>query len=467
MANESYNPYSQQIEQNKLPWYISETFINSVEIRSPFIAGNKWYIWWTLQVWQNWIVIDWSQKIIRSINYKENESWWIIKWNWDSEFNNVTVRWNILWWKTSYSDSTAWYWLWLDWWVPKFNLWNSTNSYLNWDWNNLNIRWNLILPDWTSVEDITVDRSTLSWIPYFMNTNVAPSWSWLKLTSSYLWFYNWSQWKTYMDNTWWLYLSWSWSNYLSWNWSTLVVRWDIQATSATFNYAWSNSQWWNANDTNFVNWQSASTVATWWVRASNALSLNNRYINWLSAWEMASATLPSSWVVIWSQWIIWRKSWVTTFEIQASTWDAYFRWNIYAESWTFTWNITSSATITWWIIQSATSWSRIELSSTNWFRVFDPTWNVRIRMPTDWSWITFFNQSWGSVWRIQWITVSWWTFSGFKFLNLDNNWISWDWNFSVDNIFANKWDAYLSIWWTSYTTYCLWKLKIPVWTNLY
>lgn len=237
MANESYNPYSQQIEQNKLPWYISETFINSVEIRSPFIAGNKWYIWWTLQVWQNWILIDWSQKIIRSINYKENESWWIIKWNWDSEFNNITVRWNILWWKTSYSDSNDWYYIWKDTDnIYKVNIWNWTNS-LKWDWIWLIIKWDITA--W-NISWVNISWSKLTSLSNDTYTSLIIDWWFITLSESLQYR------KTIVSP--------SWINILSDVWtdkSLLEIEqywfdwWRFKSAQLKFNYDWLEDTWWN------------------------------------------------------------------------------------------------------------------------------------------------------------------------------------------------------------------------------
>jgi hypothetical protein len=58
---ETYNPYTQKVEQQTkwTPDYIQATYINSTEIRSPFIAWNNGYIGWTLRVWATWIFIDW------------------------------------------------------------------------------------------------------------------------------------------------------------------------------------------------------------------------------------------------------------------------------------------------------------------------------------------------------------------------------------------------------------------------
>lgn len=294
MANESYNPYSQQIEQNKLPWYISETFINSVEIRSPFIAGNKWYIWWTLQVWQNWIVIDWSQKIIRSINYKENESWWIIKWNWDSEFNNITVRWNILWWKTSYSDSIAWYWLWLDWWVPKFNLWNSTNS-LKWDWTQLNIKGNIeaatfkwsLLYDSISAPSLEQWRTWCEWTKD-VNWNIVSS---QKVLHWYFWWLPVKQQISTnamvldeilsLTNNWWIDL-YQWFNLYHW----FKPRF-IECNISFRNLSWT-VQWISIWKYNIINWE------------SNFIFYQNSWIHlsWSSSWSWFkiwwNALLPSN-----------------------------------------------------------------------------------------------------------------------------------------------------------------------------
>ena len=60
----------------KNPDYIEETYINSVEIKSPTISGNNWYFSNIFKVWSGGIIIDWPNKEIRSSNYNWNNKTW-------------------------------------------------------------------------------------------------------------------------------------------------------------------------------------------------------------------------------------------------------------------------------------------------------------------------------------------------------------------------------------------------------
>lgn len=214
----------------------------------------------------------------------------------------------------------------------------------------------------------------------------------------------------------WIWIQWK---HIEIDWDT-TVHWTFSITSIwdTWDLATKNrndlqyEDWaditWNhtANDTNNVNGVSASTVATWWVRAYNSINSYNRYKNWLKSWELSSWSNPTTGVIIDSWWIRWYNSWTRMFEINWNNWDAYFRGNIYAVNWTFTWNINSSATITWWTFQTSTSWQRIVIDWTN-------------------NHIQFYNSSWADAWYLYWHTYN-------------TNWYSWSiiqssWNFGVWN----------------------------------
>lgn len=288
---ETYNPYNQNVEMksSQLPWYINETFINSVEIRSPFIAGNKWYIGWTLQVWQDWIVIDGNAKTIKSNNYIDLTAWWIINSDGNAQFNNIVARWNILWWKTSYWDTTAWYWLWLDWWIPKFNLWNSTNS-LNWNWTQLNIKgnitaWNIswVNISWSTLTSISSDSFTTLLIDWwfitlteevnFSKNTIKPNWinisssTWSKYTLILIepsrfqgWQYiNWkiTMWYEWLNSSWWFITSnddWLYMESIWW-WSTLWIWLDwITMTGVNVVWNWSRT----------LAWYFSAYINNWW-----------------------------------------------------------------------------------------------------------------------------------------------------------------------------------------------------------
>lgn len=57
----------------------------------------------------------------------------------------LDTAWYIRWWQTSY-DTWTWFFLWFEWWVHKFSIWDSVSS-LTWDWDNLKIKWTLELTE--------------------------------------------------------------------------------------------------------------------------------------------------------------------------------------------------------------------------------------------------------------------------------------------------------------------------------
>lgn len=279
---ETYNPYNQNVERksSQLPWYINETFINSVEIRSPFIAGNKWYIGWTLQVWQDWIVIDGNAKTIKSTNFIDNVSWWIINWNGDAKFNNITARWTFI----------------LSWWET---VEEAIESIQDPTWDNLQSKPNVL-------QNAAINTPT-------------PYWTWFQLTATHMWYYSWWAWKTYMQSNGNFWLSGSWSNYLTWNWSILKVRWDIEASSISSNAIITNTiRWWKTsysdstawywlwldwttpkfnlwNDTNSLNWNWTQLNIKWNITAWN--------ISWVDiSWSRLTSISNNSFTTLLIDW---------------------------------------------------------------------------------------------------------------------------------------------------------------------
>lgn len=91
------------------------------------------------------------------------------------------------------------------------------------------------------------------------------------------------------------------------------------------------------------------------------------------------------------------------------TWDwtnATIRWNLYAESGTFTGSITSTATITWWILQSATSWKRIVIES-NTFRSYDSSDVLRVQTADNWLRVTEATGSYYADISSWYFTIAW------------------------------------------------------------
>ena len=129
---------------------------------------------------------------------------------------------------------------------------------------------------------------------------------------------------------------------------------------------WSISiwEWWWSID-NVDDWttykRTTTNEKTGAGRWFNALSSNNRYVQWLNASEMSDGTNPTTWVLMDSAWIRWYKSGEKTFEI-ATTWDAFFKWDIWASTITAGSEITSWWTITWWTIRTSDWDDRVVLS---------------------------------------------------------------------------------------------------------
>lgn len=209
--------------------------------------------------------------------------------------------------------------------------------------------------------------------------------------------------------------------------STFITAGQIRADTITGNEIASNTI-----TTGEINFWFASSSAKW-----------GKINTWFTSSDLSTETAPSTWVKIDNTWIKMYSWWTEKVSIWAD-WNATFQWTI------------TASTMTWWTVQTASSWARIELTSTNWLRSFDSGNNVRLRMPTDWTWITFFTSSWVSTNRLQWWVIWTWAWAWKRVLNIDNNWVTGDWNLLVDN------DC-----WIIGTLWAAWKMRLPVWTNLY
>ncbi len=384
---ETYNPYNQNVERksSQLPWYINETFINSVEIRSPFIAGNKWYIGWTLQVWQEWIIIDGNTRTISSTNYIENTSWWIINWDGNAEFNNIIARWTFIlsWWQTV-EDAIS----------------------------NIDVSW-----DWLSNKPSVLSLAAIS--------NPTPVWSWLFISNTHMWYYSSWQWKTFMQNNGNFWLAWSWTNSLSWDWTTLNITGNISASSIS---------WWTINGTTITWWtiQTSNTWArieldstddfrvydSWWIvrlRISSDFndvwypaiwffdtSNNNVWqITWWTSWwlliKWSTSPMFNNTYNLWSSWLRW--SWIWCNNIDASwnisAWNNIFaNWNITSNTDIIAWDdlIVNNDIVWWWTL---TVW-HINASSD----VIDIYW-FKINRTNVFPWAPW----WSPVWRMQFMTT--------------------------------------------------------------
>lgn len=150
-------------------------------------------------------------------------------------------------------------------------------------------------------------------------------------------------------------------------------------------------------------------------------------------------------------------SWTTKFSIGNGTkwitWDGSafnVRWILYAESWTFTGSITSSATITGWTLQTASTGARLVLGWST-IQSIDSTGNL----------ITI-NSSNNQIWFQNGVNTAYLRFRL-------NTWVA---NLETDAIFRSYAAIYcsgLDTWQinASGTIFANSRLKIPVWTNLY
>lgn len=195
----------------------------------------------------------------------------------------------------------------------------------------------------------------------------------------------------------------------------------ITASQISFNYAWSSSKWWNANDTNYVNSVAASTISWWASKANAAINASNRYKNWLNSNDISEWTSLTNGVILDSNWLRAYKSSVITFNIDSS-WSAYFTGSITASS--ISWGTISWTTIYGWTFYTAASWVQ--------------------------SWIEIYQSS--GQWYIDFI--DWFEWPKASLFSSGDNY-AWTGKFTIDVSNAYYW---LEI---------LWKMKIPVWSNLY
>lgn len=229
----------------------------------------------------------------------------------------------------------------------------------------------------------------------------------------------------------------------------------ISANEITFNYADSTSKWWNAIDTDNVNWTNASDVDDGAGRARNALdSATNRYKKRLTSNDLSSASGQSGQriEIDWSG-LRWYNSWGSkTFEITWDEWNAFFQWDIWAS--TVTWNI--------WIW---TSWIiSVDNSSWEYVDTYIDNWTPKIE----------FQNNNVVVWFLSWeewytSTVSWVTFT-IDAIKSSSDFICWndlliqddlvveDEAFVNNRIFSDQIEVLDNS--TS-------RIKLPVWTDLY
>lgn len=288
------------------PYFIDENWdLQDVDMtgKNPWLYMDHMRIWfWSWDEWNVRIQNDWEAFFWNDL------TWNYMLWNWTS----LIVRWDIeattisadavitntvRWWKDSYSDTDAWYWLWLDWTTPKFNLWNSTNS-LKWDWSSLNIKWNITA--W-NISWVNIDWSSITWST-FTSVN-----SWTLTTLNISWWTislnEWSQyWKVLITPrsisilssnitdknlinikqttySWWRFTEWEIEFLFDWiadTWFTIrgTVHWWIIQSAYDLTWLWISDNRINFIWVNTV-WTTARTIA-WYMQI--AINSNTYYI---------------------------------------------------------------------------------------------------------------------------------------------------------------------------------------------
>ncbi len=187
------------------PDYIHSTYIDSTQIISPSISWNNWYFSWTFKVWSSWIIIDWNNENIRSDNYIAWLSGWIIKNNWDVEFQDWTFRWVIEaesweltwafrvqnpWYIEIYENSSNRLLMWILWWRPalQFLDWWSLVSELIWENNkSVSIAWTSFSLDCLSVsDDLYIWRDLVVWDDLVVDDDFY-LWGWVSSDLKFNW----------------------------------------------------------------------------------------------------------------------------------------------------------------------------------------------------------------------------------------------------------------------------------------
>lgn len=303
ITQNDYNPFTWDIQSQTIWWWLNINDFNHAWVSQSL----KTAIW----SWNISLTSDQYLELL-TLSYTKN-SW--LNYNWivakDIEANILPVNPDWTWymtWKSAWlylTHNHMWYWDWTQFksiitnqWQFLFK-WNDDN-FISWDPTlitpKLVVRWDIYLPSWESVESaIAWIDTSWDWItskPYFIDTSISPTWAWLKLTSSYMWYYSWSAWKTYMDWFWNFYLSWAWTNYLSWNWTTLNITWNI---------AWNKT--WYADNTNwFWLWDDTWTYKLYIWNATTSMKWNGSAleINWkltATAWSIINWTYITNWTI--------------------------------------------------------------------------------------------------------------------------------------------------------------------------
>lgn len=267
-----------------IPWYIQETYIDSVQIRSPLIAWNDWLFSWLMKVWVDWIVIDGPNKKIFSQNYSLVNKTWFWMWaDWSFLFgkdsnNYFQFDWTnfIFSWKITATSGSSIAFDYVSWANKPAN-----NATVGADWNsNLsNIPSNITNPDY--IKSTYIDSTTIQ-SPYIAGNNGYFSGL----------FQVWSSW-IIID---WVNKNIRSSNYVAWSsWYIIKNDWTIEAQNGIFRGT-INATSWN------LTW-AFRVQSPWYIEVyANA---NNKILMWVT-WSSAPAIqYVNNWVFVWD--IVWEQ----------------------------------------------------------------------------------------------------------------------------------------------------------------
>ena len=325
----------------------------------------------------------------------------------------------------------------------------------------------------------------------------------LYMSNDRLWFYDGTAWQVWIGNNGDFFFGGDANNYIEWSGSVLTVKWDIEVAdgsitapklAASLVYAWEI-----VIDTSgeIRSGQTAYDTGTWfwlwdvaWVKKFS-IGNGTKWLKWDGSdltirWNLYAESGTFTWSIsstasldIWSAWNI--KGWQTAYNTGTGFWlwdDAWTKkfsignatnaltWNG-SVLW-IAWSITSTATITGGTLQTASSWSRIVITWSN-MKSFLNT-ETYPRFQTWWIWVRFAN----------WVNIADMysdTYTG-GLLNVLFEWrlkpneilSTWNiqWGFIVGTS-SVSWGTVSSSWdmTATWTLYANWKFRLPVWSNLY
>ena len=214
----------------------------------------------------------------------------------------------------------------------------------------------------------------------------------------------------------------------------------------------------------------------WNVSVLWTFSINSSSLDYIDTNDLGSYTSTADWIYMTSAWFTWYYDGTQTINIDATTWDASFTWEINAQSWSIQWQLTMDATD--WVVASSDydeaiqySWWRLW---EDWLFIWEDKWvslngTGRIDAATHWywlimdiSWISFTAYTWADEWFIHPDHLWDWWWIGY------NPWVWVSWRLLINNeILLKDWTKITSEswWWTLYYDWLHWQVTDSDWTH--